>query len=344
MQKNYRYAMQFIIAAVITLFITATASAQGLPNIFKNIGKSVEADPKKEYALTETAGPYLIFVMSFSSATARQDANALVLELRKSFKWEAYIYEKTFVRDASKEFKPKPNPYIKTKFRYQNSSPDTEYAVLIGNFVSMEDKQFDKTLAEVRKCNPASLKNKVSSKVPFAVAFGLINPMLPPDFQQGFVDPFIESINIKRPYTLLRNPRRYTIQIATFNGGHKGYEWKDADKAALDAGKPTYQMSELEKGERMTVALCKALRDRGVEAYEFYDRYGSIVTVGSFNHYGRAMPDGSIEMDPQVLQVMKQYQGKPVNGGRAYEPVYVDGIACDPQPKIIDVPRVRRTP
>lgn len=344
MQRIIRFFVPFINAVAVTLILSVLVSAQPLPNLFKNLGKNVEADPRKEYLLTETAGPYLIFAMSFSGPTARQDANALVLDFRKTFKWEAYVFEKTFIRDANKEFEPDPNRFFKVKLRYQNSSPDTEYAVLIGNFLSLEDKQLEKTLADVRKCLPASIKSKVKSAVPFTMAFGLSNPMLPPEHQRGYVDSFIESINIKRPYTLLRNPRRYTVQIATFKGGNAGYYWRDAGKAAEDAKKTTNRMSELEKGEQAAVALCKTLRDRGVEAYEFHDRFSSIVTVGSFDYFGRSMPDGNVVLDPQVQQIMQQFKGQVVDGGRAFKQVTIDGIACDAEPTIIDVPRIRRMP
>jgi hypothetical protein len=254
------------------------------------------------------------------------------------------VYEKTFVHDASKDFKPPQNfiPNVKTKYTYLNSrTPRTEFAVLVGNFVSLEDKQFEKTCDDIRKCKPASMKNG-PSPVPFAMAFGCSNPMLPPEHQH--VDPYIASINNKRDCSLLRNPGRYTVQVATFRGDSAGFAWKDGDKAAEYGKMPSTGMSVLEKGEQDAVALCKVLRDRKMEAYEFHDRYESIVTIGSFDHYGQAMPDGTVRMYPQVQQIIEQYQakvdprtGKPV-------PVRINGIACDLQPRVIEVPRAQRMP
>jgi len=339
------FLVSLITAAVVTAATFATACVAGPLDLVKNIGRTVEADPNKDYALTQAEGPYLIYVAAFSGPTARQDASTLVLELRKSFKWNAYVCEKTFAHDASKDFKSPQNPYFKTKYKYINSGAGTEFAVLIGNFLSLDDKQFEKTLAEVRKCKPTSLKNK-TLETPFAMAFGVSNPMLPPENQRGFVDPFIESINKNRPYTLLRNPRRYTVQIATFKGGStyvkESGPWLGGSQVS-SAGLPPsagQKMSELEKGEQATVTLCKALRERGVDAYEFHDRYASIVTVGSFDHYGQMMPDGTTKMDPLIQQIIQQYQGQVT--GKSYNPVIINGIECDVMPKVIEVPRVRR--
>ena len=319
----------------------ASVCAAGPLDFVKNIGKTVETDPNNEYALTETKGPYLIYVTSFSGPTARQDAHTLVLEFRQSFKWNAYVHEKTFTYDASKEFKPEHNPYFKTKYKYLNSGSGTEYAVLIGNFLALEEKQCEKTLAEVQKCTPESLKNTGKTT---AMSFPLLNPMLPKDNQRGYVDEFIESINSKRPYTLLRNPRRYTVQIATFKGQTK-YEGTSVRQSGgmrvFEAGK---KASELELGEQATITLCKALREMGVEAYEFHDRYASIVTVGSFDQHSRKMPDGTVVPDPQIQQIIKQYQGKVDVASGSYKPVKVGGIECDMQPRVIEAPRARRVP
>ena len=328
--------LRWLTAAIVTAFVLAPVAAQGPLNALRNVIKPVEADPNNDYVLTEMEGPYLIFAAALSGTNARQDAHALVLELRKNYRWNAFVYEKTFVFNTNQDFKQARNPYTGKKAVYQNSGGETEFAVLIGNFSSWDDKQLDKTLAEVRKCQPASLKGKASS-TPFSMAFPLPNPLLPPEQQHGVVDPFIESINKQRPYSLLRNPRNYTVQIATFTGeiiyqpGSAG-----ADKFPAESKK----MSALEKGEQMAVALCKTLRERGVEAYEFHDNYGSIVTVGSFDQHSRRLPDGTAVLDPMVEQTIQQYQGKVVNG--EYQVKIINGIGCDPQPRVIEAPRLRR--
>ena len=329
MQKTFLF--QAITVAAVLVFAVATVQAQGVLNILKK----VEADPSKTYTLTEAEGPYLIFVRSFHGPTARQDAQSLVMEFRKTYKWHAYIYEKTFIHDVENDFKQMRNPYSRTKPKYLNPGKGTEIAVVIGNFPSMEDKQFKKTLEEVRKSQPASLNGKSCTE-----AFGLANPMLPPEFQKGIADTFIESINIKRPYTLLGNPRRYTVKVATFEGSAV---MKPEDIAAITRNQSVFQgeISDIEKGEQAAAKLCQVLRSQGYEAYEYYDRQSSIVTVGSFDFYTQQLPDGRININPQIQQIIQRFQGEPVGNNEYKLKVFAD-IMCDAFPKVIEVPRVRR--
>ena len=318
--------VQSITVALLTAFVFSTATAQGPGDFFRNIGKTVEADPNKEYVLTEAEGPYLIFAAAFSGQNAKQTAHDVALEIRRVKKWNAYVYGMKFEFNASKDFNQQRNPYTGTTIQYKNQGGSTEYAVLIGNFPSRDDKQFEKTLAELQKYLPESLRGR-GSPTPFSMAFGLYNPMLPSLSPRGVVDPYIEKINKDRPNSLLRNPRRYTIQVATFTG--QTYEKSSA--APYNGYSGTGKMTELEMGERAAIALCQALRDRGFEAYEFHDRYASIVTVGGFD---------SVERNQQVQQIIQQFQARVVN--RSQQIVVVDGIECDPIPVIIEVPRVRR--
>jgi len=336
--KNFSLQLLTVamIAALLTVLSLAPVAAQGPLNALRNVLKSVEADPKKDYHLTEMEGPYLIFATAFKGPNARQNAHTLVLELRKSHKWNAFVYEKTFVFNASRDFQQARNPYTGRKSVYQNSGGETEFAVLIGNFSSFDDKQLDKTLAEVRQCQPDSLKG-LGSRTPFSMAFPLANPLLPPEQKRGGIDPFIESINKQRPYSLLRNPRNYTVQIAMFTGK---VDYQQGSSVSNTSSTANQKMSQLEKGEQMAVALCQTLRERGVEAYEFHDNYGSIVTVGGFDQHLRSLPDGSVVLDPMVEQTIKQYEAKVING--EYQCKVINNIGCDPQPRVIEVPRLRR--
>ena len=55
--------------------------------------------------------------------------------------------------------------------------------------------------------------------------------------------------------------------------------------------------------------LTTALRERGVEAYEFHDRYGSFVTIGSFEQLGSEIGGGQFQYSPQIKQVINDYCG-----------------------------------
>jgi len=328
------FLQQALTAAMVMVFGSTAVWAQGVLDVFKK----VEADPNKAYTLTETEGPYLIFVTSFSGPTAPQEAHSLVLEFRKTFKWHAYVYEKTFIRDVSKDFNLTQSPYSRTKPKYlTNPGNRTEFAVVIGNFPSMEDKQFKKTLEDVRKARPTSLKGKPEGTT-YSWAFGLANPMITPEHQKGIVDPFIESINKNRPYTLLRNPRRYTVQIATFEARAV---MKPEEIRAIEEGKKAFSnrgVSDIEKGEQSAVKLCQILRSQGIEAYEFHDRHGSIVTVGSFDFHTQQTPDGRMNVNPQIQQTIQRFQAEATSNNE-YKPKVFADIMCDLRPKVIEVPR-----
>ena len=321
------FLIHSVIAAVLAICVCSTAWAQPkLLDSLRNVGRTIEADPNKEYKLSEVEGPYLILATALSGPTAKQDAHLLVLELRSKYKWNAYVFEKNFTRDAKQDFGQIQKLNAQTKIKYNNQEA-TEFAVVVGNFPSLEDNRFKKTLVEVRKCQPESLKGKAStSAFSFPMAFGLVNPLLPPAYQQSTVDAFVASINTD-PYTLLKNPRRYTVQIATFTGRAV---IKPEDIRAIEEGKIPFeqQASALELGAQAAAALCQTLRKSGVEAYNFHDRHSSIVTVGGFDQPERKLPDGTMIPDPQIQQIIQQYQGKVING-----------IQCSPQPRLIDVPR-----
>lgn len=143
----------------------------------------------------------------------------------------------------------------------------------------------------------------------------------------------------------------YTVRIATFSGDtsmkKSSDKFDDLDQRLQYAG-------------MRAAALCEALRNSGVEAWEFHDRDCSFVTIGSFDQYGKVQPDGRTELNPQVAQIMKKYGGELVNDEsgnskyRAYT-IVVDvpdpsssslkpkkrqmTLACDLRPVIIVVPQ-----
>ena len=328
-----KYLVHSLIASVITVCAFSLSFAQqpifnplrGFGDSVRNIGKTVEAESNKEYKLTETEGPFLILATALTGPTAQQDARQLVLELRSKYKWNAYVFEKDFAREANQILGQARGP------KKLSSPPQTQFAVLIGNFPSLEDNHYKRTLEEVRRCQPESLKGRPSvAAFSFPMAYGLANPMLPPEHRKGTVDAFVESLNKNRPNSLLLNPRRYTVQIATFTGR------TIVDPRAIQAiesGKNSFEREEsaLEMVGQAAAELCKTLRAQGVEAYEFHDRFTSIVTVGGFDLPERRLLDGTTVQDPYIQQTIQQYKGRTING-----------IQCSPQPRVIEVPRSAR--
>ena len=88
----------------------------------------------------------------------------------------------------------------------------------------------------------------------------------------------------------------------------------------------------------------EAFRAKGYEAYEFHDRYASMVTIGSFNSVGTPRADGKIEINPQAHTIMQTFgaERKTVPGQVAAQvgnPKFEAGIALDIQPMLVEVPK-----
>ena len=364
--KSKAAALSFFLLFLLADFAPAS------PLNFLKFGRGVEADPNKEYTLKETDGPWMILVASFSGPTARQDANILVFELRKKYKYNAFIFDKEFVHDLSTEGRPQ-NPYSR-KSNFKKKGTVHEFAVLVGNFQSVDDADFQKTLRGIKECYPECIKGASATSLtspnfselrsratrdetgrmrgPLYMAFACVNPMLPPDYlaRRGTVDDFIVRINSDSPYSLLNCQKKYTLRIATFTG--KVEITQDRIQNILD-GKDTFsdKFSDLELGGRAAARLAAALRAKGYEAYEFHERSASYVTVGGFDDIGYELPNGMTELRPEIVDLMNRFRAKPADPSRiqrgavasiSYEPVTILGIECDPQPQIIEVPKRRR--
>ncbi|MBP5621437.1 MAG: hypothetical protein J6X44_05425, partial [Thermoguttaceae bacterium] len=188
---------------------------------------------------------------------------------------------------------------------------------------------------------------------PLGGAIPVPNPLLPPEFfnHKGVVDPFIAKLNSDSKYSLLNNKKTYTVRIATFSGDSS---MKKSNEAFNDLE------TRLQYAGLRAAALCEALRNQGVEAWEFHDRDCSFVTIGSFDQYGTLQQDGHTELTPEVGAIMKKYGGELVadEDGRSRYKAYTIvveipdpssssfapkkkklTIACDVRPVIIVVPQ-----
>src|SRR6478672_12077198 len=108
--------------------------------------KKVDADPKKNYELEESSGPWMILAASFVGSSAEQQSHDLVLELRQRYRLEAYTFRRTY--DFSKPtdglgYSRFGGP---RRMRYLTNHKFDEVAVLVGNFSSFDDPQMDKAL------------------------------------------------------------------------------------------------------------------------------------------------------------------------------------------------------
>ena len=257
---------------------------------------------------------------------------------------------------------------------YANPVQGTALAVLVGEFASSEDPKIKSVLERVRTAHPAALsggeqaavksddtswlvqkyrsllwlrtdRQSNQSKGPMGAAFLTRNPLLPDEFFQGpKIDEFVERLNRQVSYSLLECPGRFTVRVASFRGNATtsliGGTLRDDESPevsnALDVA--------AEQANRLTLAL----RKKGVEAYQFHDRYGSYVTIGSFDQLGEEVRGGGFQYNPEMIQIMRKYCGyetvdarDPVTGAvrRVTTLKSLERVPFDPEGKPMAVPR-----
>jgi hypothetical protein len=326
--------------------------------------KRVEADPEKAYVLTEQNGPWMILACSFSGPYAARQAHDLVLELRKRYKLPAYVYEKKF--DLSQDLPVRPDPWNRPrKMKYaRGRSEIDEIAVLVGDYPAVDDPEAQETLRKLKYYEPESLRleqgrptartlagwrllqtsflpggGEQKAKGPMGHAFITTNPLAPSEASAGqVIDELILKSNEGVEHCLLDCPGKFSVQVATFTGR------VIVDQNQINLVRKGKEVdSQLAEAALMAHELTKALRIKGYEAYEFHDRYASIVTVGSFNSVGQARPDGRIELDPQVQWVIDRFKGElkatPQYPHGMEFPKQIIGIPLDTQPRVVYVPK-----
>ena len=319
----------------------------------------VEADPGKNYDLTERNGPWMILACTFMGEGARQQAHDLVVELRKRYKLPAYVYAKRF--ELGKEtfgagIDRFGNPQ---RMKYKRGSEFEEFAVMIGDYPTIDDPEAQETLRRLKYCEPESLKpsqDKKSSRTlaalrwfqkevlpqgndkkkrgPMGHAFVTTNPLVPKEFfaPKG-LDQLVIKANEGVKHCLLDCPGKYTVQVAHFTGS---VVIKPEEVKAIQTGHKEMN-SQLAEAALMAHRLTEALRMKGYEAYEFHDRYASLVTVGSFDWIDHPGADGKREINPAALDLINQIKGKTATG--QVEARALVGIPFDPQPIPVHVPR-----
>ena len=245
---------QFVLAAMLLSSPALVTSSAAAPPWAKLIpfAKGVEADPDKDYELTESHGPWMIMCTSFTGGVnAEEQAHNLVLELRQKFRLQAFVYRKHFDMGAP-EIGLGMNRFGGPKImRNNNAYKRDEIAVLVGNFQAVGQPEIEKALQNIKTMQPETLNPqktgekslqtfatirgmyretrqklnqsvqmlKKKEKGPLGAAFVTRNPLLPEEFftAKG-LDPFVVELNQGVKYSLLKCPGKYTVKVASFRG------------------------------------------------------------------------------------------------------------------------------
>ena len=355
-------------ALLFVAFGTAHADKPSLLKMFQRT-PATEADPTKNYELSEEDGPWLILASNFVGAGSKQRAERLVLEIREDLGLPAYIYGEKFDFTGTIDRDKRTSKALRYANRYQYDA----YAVLVGEYDSVAHPDLEKDLevirnahpkvfedsddiaAETDRSNPVTTVKSITDKLlkarrgkprgPMGYAFVTRNPILPEEyFTAPTVDSFVHQLNEGLDYSLLECDGKYTVVVKTFEGlgtivdGKKDKDFEPSvsrlDKFAADAGKMTSE-----------------LRSQGVEAYQFHDRFRSLVTVGNFESLGRELPDGKFEYASEIRKVMRKFSALNVPPELARQvPAGTRGVASnnvamipfDVEPTPIAIPKPTR--
>lgn len=307
----------------------------------------IEAVKGKRYSLSKQHGPWMIMVTTMGGQTreqhekAQKAADELVFELRQ-LGIPAYVY----ALDSKVERVNTLNRMGQADTRIY-ASQRSDIGVLAGNYGDIEDSVAQKTLAWLKTYRPKSLQKagfKLADKGPgpFNKAFLTTNPLLSHEEVARIAqskDPLLARLNSGVEYSLASNPGNYSLIVASFYGSSQikptrfaEFDKKLATNVSLDnAGQEAWQ-------------LARAMRQQGIEAYVYHDRYRSIVTVGAFATKTDAALikqrdafKAKYKKNPETGKDVLVAESIQIGGGNGRLPL--KNWVMDPDPQPVEVPR-----
>lgn len=265
----------------------------------------IDATPGRDYSVTKEHGPWMICVATFKKTgvdrpdeiegenadetVALEAAQKLVLELRQKG-LPAYVFELQKERQTVVTQSRSGERQVR-----KTMADDAQYAVLAGNYTSNKNDVATKSLAWVKQFNPASFGTEARYRLspgrrgPLAGAFLTINPLLSQaEVAARTIDEdeikLLKKLNAGNEFPLHECGGKYTLIVKDFSG-----RTVMKSKAGFNKNDSWDESTMMKSGEVMGKAgydawrLCAALRNRGVDAYLWHEKYRSIVTVGAFN-------------------------------------------------------------
>lgn len=327
----------------------------GMPNLLRHVlrlvfllalclfAKPASASDKASDALAIKAehGPWLIMAKSFQGSDSKAKAEQLAAELRKDHKLQAYVLNKRFDFTKRLEGAGFDETGHERRMKYRDAKVVDSYAVLIGDFDSIDSPAITDALAKVKKlapkCLPAtegsidkqantvdvnsyrnylrkvlpmsdgSTAKESTSKPPLSGAFVTRNPLLPAEYYRApELDKFVKNINEEKPlneYSLLSCPGKFSVRVAVFRGDEVTESWgrQSGDSSKVD------KIASLDLAAERATLTVRALRKAGYEAYQFHDRTQSYVTVGSFNELGKVDAQNKFVYETRIQEIIQRF-------------------------------------
>ena len=327
---NRRYVIAMVL---VTCTALATIADAQLKMPFKR--RTSTASTTRSLSLTQGDGPWLVMCASFTGERGLQQAIQLANELRADHGLDAFLYKHTFDHSKKVQGSGWSIPSEQTgrphwsKWKAMSDDVYDQVAVLVGNFPNVEDRNAKTTLQKIRQLTPRSMTNgsyagsnqspeqqfRAKGKGPLGAAFLMPNPILPAEyFKARNLDKIVQKMNKGVKYSLLKCPGDYSVRVATFSGEKK---W-NASLSDIAKAKRYFDENQrsrkIDKDSKLVDAaykanvLCRALRKKGVMAWEFHDRHESYVCVGSYDWATDKRNDRD-HLNPEIADVILEYQG-----------------------------------
>ncbi len=283
--------------------------------------------PGDSFAVTPEAGPYMIIVTSYRGEQSGKIARDLCQEIRTRYKMSAYTYDWGAERRRQQDEELRQRREVQLNWlkergatldqplRQKKHHIDDEHAVFVGGFKDWDAAR--KELDRIKKLDPpksvpldtifvgsinqAKKENKKDAKAelnPFLQSFVVRNPTIKTDRQSEpeKPDPLLKSLNAHEKYSLAQAKKPWTLVVKEYYGTTviQPQSAPDTMLKKLFGEKPR---SLLEAGAHDAREIVRGLRAMNVEAYVLHTRYGSVVTVGSYD---------SLD-DPKLLQNQRAF-------------------------------------
>ncbi|GAB5404753.1 MAG: hypothetical protein Aurels2KO_29840 [Aureliella sp.] len=330
------------VLVVLLLAIAVAGPATAKPPSFLDIFRKKPSGPLE---LKPEHGPWLIMATVITEGDAEKKAKALAEEIRQSLRIPAFVMHRTggTPEKLGEGLRVKTDvntgQRIATRLesRFINGGIEEGYAVLVGEFDSPKDdgnQEIDRVLKQVRSLQPKSLSGEAEKDLdkastnwivqkyrsavwsrndrtqqlgPLGRAFVTKNPLLPDEYflDSPKLDQFVTKLNKDVEYSLLKCPGKYTVRVASFTG--KEVTGFGADARTSDTS-TTEVTSQLDRAALRAHQMTTRLRKRNIEAYEFHDRFGSYVSIGSFDSLGHEV-DGEFQYNRAMRDVATKFCG-----------------------------------
>lgn len=299
----------------------------GLIAASPTVAAPVDANPTSDYTIRPEAGPWMIYVHSYTGPKAKELAHEMCLEIRSKYNLPAWIFNR------GEEERQKQREYVEKIRNLTDQTPgarirvvhiEEQCAVLVGGYKDMDAAR--SALDGIKRLKPPEKKhlldvvtvvgqaktdNDKSKEAlqsaryvnPFVSSFVTRNPTVQPEKpaqDPTKADKLLRDLNDGRPYNLLANRRPWTLAVKEFQGASVIQSKSSSNSSFMEMlgfGKKSGEL--LNAGALQAEEIARVLRELKFDAYVLHTRFSSVVTVGGFES----------KEDPQMAQLAQKLGG-----------------------------------